>query len=348
MSSQKMNAKKWEPSASTQKTPTDLNKQHTLAIQRPLRTAHGQFSRGHKEAVKITPTSSPRINPDSIKTLWLTVVLIFILGVTSFLVSFNGLLDVAAWVGLPSYLRWTVPAFIDISILAYSMAAVIHKARNERVAATWVSLGVFTLISVVANAVHALSKGEGETLVQMAIGATIAAAAPIAVFAATEELSRLAFRAPTALADGQDVPHKRIQALDSIERQNSKPQEETPTPSEYRTSTMRALPTLAEPDTSEEESLSESITSQPQEQKPAVSPSMSQKHESAQQYTATPDKGGKDDLDALAAWVKAQHDAGKKVTGASVGRFVGKSPRTGSNRLNELKAARPELFEGER
>ena len=77
------------------------------------------------------------------------------------------------------------------------MAAVIHKARGERVTATWVSLAVFTLISVVANAIHAISKGEGTTMPQIVIGATIAAAAPIAVFAATEELSRLAFREPT-------------------------------------------------------------------------------------------------------------------------------------------------------
>lgn len=158
--------------------------------------AHAHFSRPGKTFMKRTK-HSPRINPDSLRTLWFTVGLIIVLGITSFLVSFNGLLDVAAWVGLPHSLRWTVPGFIDVSILAYSMAAVIHKARGERVTATWVSLAVFTLISVVANAIHAISKGEGTTMPQIVIGATIAAAAPIAVFAATEELSRLAFRAPT-------------------------------------------------------------------------------------------------------------------------------------------------------
>ncbi|MFW0168753.1 DUF2637 domain-containing protein [Rothia sp. P4278] len=298
--------------------------------------------------MKITPTSSPRINPDSIKTLWLTVVLIFILGVTSFLVSFNGLLDVAAWVGLPSYLRWTVPAFIDISILAYSMAAVIHKARNERVAATWVSLGVFTLISVVANAVHALSKGEGTTLVQMVIGATIAAAAPIAVFAATEELSRLAFRAPVALTNGPDTSDKGIQILDSVAHQHSKPQEELPATNKGRTGSMHALPTLS----GVKEAVSEESASPEQDQKPQTETPDNlapepPKAEPAQQNIDDSEKEGADDMELLAAWVKNQLDAGQKVTGASVGRFIGKSPRTGSNRLNELKEARPELFQGE-
>ena len=139
--------------------------------------AHAHVSRPGKTFMKRT-NHSPRINPDSLRTLWFTVGLIIVLGITSFLVSFNGLLDVAAWVGLPHSLRWTVPGFIDVSILAYSMAAVIHKARGERVTATWVSLAVFTLISVVANAIPVISKGEGTTMPQIVIGATLAAAPP--------------------------------------------------------------------------------------------------------------------------------------------------------------------------
>lgn len=138
-------------------------------------------------------TSGRRINPDSLYTLWFTVILICTLGLTSFMVSFNGLHDVAGWVGLPVWLRWAVPIFIDIAILAYSLAAVIHRARGETVWPTWTTLGAFTLLSVIANGVHALTRGAGTTAVQSWIGAGIAGMAPIAVFAATEQLSRLAF-----------------------------------------------------------------------------------------------------------------------------------------------------------
>jgi hypothetical protein len=112
-----------------------------------------------------------RINPDSLYTLWFTVILICTLGLTSFMVSFNGLHDVAGWVGLPVWLRWAVPIFIDIAILAYSLAAVIHRARGETVWPTWTTLGAFTLLSVIANGVHALTRGAGTTAVQSWIGA---------------------------------------------------------------------------------------------------------------------------------------------------------------------------------
>ena len=85
-----------------------------------------------------------RINPDSHRTLWVTVGLVVFLAITSFAVSFSGLIEVAEWVGLPHWLRWTVPAFIDVAILAYGLAAVIHKSRGEPVGATWISLSIFT------------------------------------------------------------------------------------------------------------------------------------------------------------------------------------------------------------
>ncbi|RUQ20910.1 DUF2637 domain-containing protein [Kocuria sp. HSID16901] len=152
-----------------------------------------RYGSSYQPGARVSSRAGRRINPDSLYTLWFTVILICTLGLTSFMVSFNGLHDVAGWVGLPVWLRWAVPIFIDIAILAYSMAAVIHRARGETVWPTWVTLGVFTALSVVANGAHALTRGEGTTVAQSWIGAGIAAMAPVAVFAATEQLSRLAF-----------------------------------------------------------------------------------------------------------------------------------------------------------
>lgn len=173
-------------------TPATLNNQKS-ARSRSHQRASSYQSHSSSRGTSVSKTAGRRINPDSLTTLWFTVILICTLGLCSFMVSFNGLHDVAAWVGLPWWMRWAVPIFIDIAILAYSMAAVIHRARHETVWPTWVTLGAFTAVSVVANAAHALSIGEGQTVVQSWIGAGIAAMAPIAVFAATEQLSRLAF-----------------------------------------------------------------------------------------------------------------------------------------------------------
>lgn len=327
-----LDTKKWEPNSEIQ-TPTLLDNQHLQqVIQRPeARGYPGQFSRAAQERVNVKKSTSPRINPDSMKTLWVTVGLIMVLGFTSFLVSFNGLMDVAAWVGLPHSLRWTVPAFIDVSILAYSMAAVIHKARNEKVMATWVSLAVFTLISVVANAVHAIAKGEGTTVAQVVIGATIAAAAPIAVFAATEELSRLAFRAPAAemepepvtaadedIEDGEVVPAAPVKAqIQSTHEPEVQMSAET-------------VPELA-----------------PQAAQSSVAPAAGGVDGEAGSESQSAHEVAEDDMIVIAQWVQEQQAQGVKVTGASIGAFIGKSPRTGANRLNQLRETMPELFDEE-
>lgn len=337
--------------------PQTKNQYQRLApIKNQNANTHAHFSRPGKTFMKKT-NHSPRINPDSLRTLWFTVGLIIVLGITSFLVSFNGLLDVAAWVGLPHSLRWTVPGFIDVSILAYSMAAVIHKARGERVTATWVSLAVFTLISVVANAIHAISKGEGTTMPQVVIGATIAAAAPIAVFAATEELSRLAFRAPTH-------PLEQTTSIIEHEQPNTLEHDNTYAPqlhlaqAEESSHTMKELShsvATEEPTSTETEPdlTVPAAEESPHQQAPheAVTAPEPAEDETTEETHEAPQKPSPADLDEemqnLAAWVKEQHDAGQKVTGASVAEYIGKSPRTGSNRLNQLKEAMPELFEGE-
>lgn len=140
-------------------------------------------------------STSRRINPDSIQTLWFTVGVVGFLAATSFMVSFAGLTEVAKWVGVPTWMRWTIPAFIDMAILAYSMAVLIHRSRGEATWRSWISLSLFTGVSVVANAAHALSI-EHEVIWQAWIGAGLAALAPIGVFAATEELGRLAVEQP--------------------------------------------------------------------------------------------------------------------------------------------------------
>lgn len=140
-----------------------------------------------------------RINPDSMVTLWLTVGLVGFLAVASFMVSFTGLHEVAAWAGLPEWLRWAVPVFIDVAILAYTLAVLIHRHRGERTWASWLSLAGFTVFSMVANGAHALSIPHPDAGQQI-IGAAVASLAPLAVFAATEQLGRLVIRRPEGKA----------------------------------------------------------------------------------------------------------------------------------------------------
>ncbi|MCP3425815.1 DUF2637 domain-containing protein [Rothia sp. AR01] len=323
----------------------------------------------------VSKSSGPRINPDSRSTLWLTVVLICTLGLTSFMVSFNGLHDVAGWVGLPVWMRWAVPVFIDIAILAYSMAAVIHRSRQEKVWPTWTTLGAFTLISVIANAAHALAAGETETTMQSWIGAGIAAMAPVAVFAATEEISRLAFAAAPALPEVvAEAEPEATEADDDAAEDTAAPlplaevpaeatPAEAPVVADEQRPADRPVSAPAAP-LRNEQAASRIFDPQPATQfaswkpgEPVREPQgpvkdvpgpverQGQKEPAESRSAPAEPAPSESDPDGLVAWVKSQHAEGVAVTGKMVGAFLGKSDRTGRNRLTALKEERPELFE---
>lgn len=147
--------------------------------------------------VEKAEVKSARINPDAIPVLATAVVLVGILMVSSFIVSFNGLYDVAKWTGLPVFLQWLPALFIDAAILAYTISLVVFRARGESVWRTTLALIAFAGISVVANIAHTVAFWEGELTDYRAwIGVLITAAAPIAVLLAAEEITRLAFELP--------------------------------------------------------------------------------------------------------------------------------------------------------
>ena len=327
--------------------------------------------RSHVTQTRPSPGVGRRINPDSLKTLWFTVGAVAILGLTSFMVSFNGLHDVAAWVGLPWWMRWAVPVFIDIAILAYSMAAVIHRARGEATWPTWLTLGVFTVVSVVANAAHALAKGEGETAVQSWVGAGIASMAPLAVFAATEQISRLAFATdPGTQYTPQEKP---------VTAEELTPTVAFPEPVAAPRAPERAQldPVVGEPEATPEVEASEETAPEPAEDAPVAKPETAEAVEerpatfteptpetTAQPVAPAPEPvqepsqkpaeapqssdSEAEDPDGFIGWVQEQIAAGESLTGATAGAFLGKSDRTGRNRLNALRDERPEIFEGEK
>lgn len=140
---------------------------------------------------------SARINPDAIPVLATAVILVTVLMVTSFTVSFSGIYTVSAWTGLPQVLQWLPAVFIDAAILAYTISLVVFKARGESTWRTLTGLSAFAAISVVANISHTLAYWNGSLVDYRAwIGVLITAAAPVAVLLASEEITRLAFQLP--------------------------------------------------------------------------------------------------------------------------------------------------------
>lgn len=142
-------------------------------------------------------TGAQRINPDSRGTLWIALILVFILMLSSFVVSFAGIWDISQYTGLPAVLQWVPALFIDAAILAYTIALFVFKARGEGTFRTIFWLMMFAGVSVAANVAHTLDYlneiGVGNGDYRLWIGVAITASAPIAVLAASEEISRLVF-----------------------------------------------------------------------------------------------------------------------------------------------------------
>ncbi|MEO9246792.1 DUF2637 domain-containing protein [Citricoccus nitrophenolicus] len=147
---------------------------------------------------RATESTVPRrINPDDARFIRLVVAGVVVAGVVAFAISFTALYEVAGWLGLPPFMWWAVPVFIDLAILVYAASVLVHKARGERTLASWAALGTFTALSVFANAAHAWSYVQDHDQAwQGVVGAVIAGMVPVAIFVATEQLSRVAVEDP--------------------------------------------------------------------------------------------------------------------------------------------------------
>lgn len=119
-----------------------------------------------------------RINPDSRPVLALTVALTVTVALVSFVLSFAALRDAAAWGNVPPALAWSGPVIIDLSVLVYTAAALVQRARGESARLSLALVGNFSVVSVVANGAHGLDiTGDHQTL----IGVVLVALAPVSV-----------------------------------------------------------------------------------------------------------------------------------------------------------------------
>ena len=156
-----------------------------------------------------------RIEPDSQTMVMLSLTLVGVLAAASFTLSFLGLIQAAAWAGIPEYLRWLVPIVVDSTILVYAVAASVQRARGESTTLSWVAVGFFTLVSVLANGAHVLAPaGVAATLDSTVIfGAFLAAIMPISLFFATETTVNLVVAPPHG-----SVAQRRKRARDQVVR----------------------------------------------------------------------------------------------------------------------------------
>lgn len=175
---------------------------------KPL-TPHPSYDKGHildnyteaqmEDEAKMEPQAkTARINPDNPKVLILAIFLVFVLMVSSFIVSFFGIWGISQeTTNIPDSITWLPALFLDAAILAYTISYFVFKYRGEPTGKTLTALWVFALLSVAANVVHTLEGfTPGTSILSMAVGIAITGSAPIAVVVAAEEIARLAFEDP--------------------------------------------------------------------------------------------------------------------------------------------------------
>lgn len=284
-----------------------------------------------------------RINPDSRFFIRLVVAGVVIAGLVAFSISFVSLYAVADWLGLPVWMWWAVPIFIDLAILVYAALVLVHRARGERTWPSWTALGSFTLLSVIANGAHALSH-EHDAQWQAYIGVLIAAMVPIAIFVATEQLSRVAIQ---DLNSRKSEMHDQIE-LETFEAQQDQKRDELAFEQEQRRwqRDNERLKAQREAELGQREhelelaQLSRNGTTATREHDAVTGPARVKKTVLEQHPSSVPSV-----LDSeLVTYLREQAAQGHDITGALVADYLGVSDRTGRRRVNDLSKHYPELF----
>jgi hypothetical protein len=205
MSENESNTLPWEPVASSTTPPPPPTPEKGLANivpgqdqfvspeapwDRPIQVTREEVEKTDSEV------QGARINPDSKPVLLLAVALVFVLMVSSFIVSFFGIWGISLeTTNIPGPIAWLPALFLDAAILAYTISFFVFRSRGEPIIKTRIALWFFALLSVAANIAHTV---EGITPdmspYSIAIGLAITGSAPIAVVLSTEEIARLAFQ----------------------------------------------------------------------------------------------------------------------------------------------------------
>jgi len=136
-----------------------------------------------------------RLHADTPFVLGLLLALIAALAAASFYVSFSGLYAAAAWaVGDNPPLQFAVPIMLDVAIVAFTIALFVERERGEKVAWTWVSIGLFAAVSAYSNVLHTLVVSTAVNFPQLLVGAIISGGAPILLAFATDKIAVKVFR----------------------------------------------------------------------------------------------------------------------------------------------------------
>lgn len=309
----------------------------------PNATGHDH---GQHTATAFSQTSH-RVNPDSRGFMRFLIGGYVSYGLVAFAVSFVAIFHVTGQFGFPIWMQIGIPVAIDLAILINAAAILLFRARGENPWMSWTFLTLFTGLSVFANVSHALALGQ-QAQWEIWAAAVIAGSIPVAVFAATEMLAKVAFVNPKArrqeiedqsqkLADQARLEQEqmRIQAQQELEQQKAKFEQEK------QLTELEILKAERERRVAEAKA-GTPASDQQHTQAPAPRPVP---RPTATKEAASTRGSAAEQLEEIARFVTERTANGEDTTGKDLKEhgFVG-SDRTGRRKLDDLRETRPEIF----
>ena len=307
----------------------------------PATDTSSEYAQASTEANdRATTVRSPRrVNPNDGRFIRAVVAGTAVAGIVAFAISFSALYEVAAWLGLPWFMYWAVPVFIDLAILVYAGSVLVHEARGESSRASWWALGAFTGLSLVANAAHALSAHQ-DTVWQSIVGVTIAAMVPVAVFVATDQLARVAVENPESrraeMKAEMDDELQMLRVRSELEMERDRLTAELESKRLEVDRQRRDAARQAELAEAEHRRQLERVATA-QDETPA--PQSADETPAPVPVKAAPSAG-----QDVETWVREQIEVGQVPSAADIAERFGCSERTGRRKLAAVREASPELF----
>jgi len=108
-----------------------------------------------------------------------TALLVFLLAIGSFALSYNALQDMAVKNGITGWLSYVWPLLIDASLIVFSLAVVNAHLQSESTVKQWLLVGLYTIGTVAFNVLHAPDNLQSRV---------VAAIAPVSLFFSFELL----------------------------------------------------------------------------------------------------------------------------------------------------------------
>lgn len=325
--------KRAEAPASGQAVGASENAQsETVHIPKNTLVEHSKDSTGARPTGSGIRALPRRVNPNDGRFIRAVVAGTAVAGLVAFSISFAALYEVAAWLGLPPFMHWAVPVFIDLAILVYAGSVLVHESRGESARASWWALGAFTGLSMIANGAHAWS-AENASVWQSVVGALIAVMVPVAVFVATDQLARVAVENPDSRraerASQVSEEAEQLKAQAELDRQRAVLEAEL-------AASRRQIETEREDREVQQAVVEESQVAQGVEVVEAVASS-----EPVVAETKTVEKASGADI---TAWIVARAQERQVPSAAEVAEKFGCSERTGRRRLADARETHAEAF----